>query len=205
MIAIAIRSRASSKADRLFSRDSLVWGRTAARLFARETAAPGHGSTRAKWNIRYNESCLSRRDLTNKLIKEEGMGNTKVMVGFDLGRLPGRAINLLLRGAGEGTRPKVRLISEVADALTRELLMRQGSLSWSSQESFELDLGFDCDDEPALVDAVDNLLSDIIAIESAAAAAPAGSDERAELGEVAAFLFSIAESSKGLRPARRAS
>ena len=112
-------------------------------------------------------------------------------VYFDLGTLSDRVLNLLLRGSGEGDRPKSQLVRAIADEMTRELLMRQSSSAWPARKSFEIDCGLDPSDTPAIADAIHNLILDITELERAAALSPAGSLEREELSAAACFLSCV--------------
>jgi hypothetical protein len=91
----------------------------------------------------------------------------KITVYFDLGTLSDRVLNLLLRGSSEVERPP-GLVSEIADKITAELLMRQSSAAWPSRKYFEIDSGIEPGDVEAIADAVQNLLSDILELERAA-------------------------------------
>ncbi|MGB8590599.1 MAG: hypothetical protein WA755_20250 [Candidatus Acidiferrales bacterium] len=119
-------------------------------------------------------------------------------VHFDLRRLSDRALHLLMRGAGEGERPKTALVRELSDLLTIEKLSReQGQAGPGSP--FTIETGIDPGDLPAVAIALENLTDDVAALEFSAALAPAGNAEHDELTVAAEFLFSVAEAIRALR------
>lgn len=117
----------------------------------------------------------------------------KITIAFELGRPSDRVLNLLLRG-GEGERPKTDLVRAISDVLTAELLARQQGRPWPVRKEFSIESGLSPADMPAIADALHNLTCDVIELEKAAALSPAGSLEREELSQAAAFLFSVGES-----------
>jgi hypothetical protein len=122
----------------------------------------------------------------------------KITIDFDLGTLSDRVLNLLLRGAGEGEGPRPQLVREIADVMARELLMRQSGRPWPVRKQFSIECGMEPGDVEAIADALHSLTCDVVSLEKAATLAPAGSLERAELGEAAHFLFRVGESVAGL-------
>jgi len=124
----------------------------------------------------------------------------EVLINFDMGRLSDRMLNLLLRGAGEGDRPKDPYVRELYDVLIAEKLCRQGPRR--IRELVRVDVP--AEDPRAIAAAIGNLFRDLASLEFPRAIFPAGSPEREEYAAGADLLLAYARGLRTLYPQQEA-